>query len=91
MSPEARRRSDLRTLARAADGAAEALGSRWWYLTRLALEAALWASQRAEEATGASLADAARVMKISGGFQQEQGHGNESEERNQGTHPEAEI
>jgi hypothetical protein len=41
--------TDLKILTRAAEGA---LGSPWWYLLETAL-------QRAEEATGASLADAA--------------------------------
>lgn len=58
--------TDLKTLATAADGAAEALGCRWWWLTWLALETALWASQRAEEATGASLADAVAVLRDTG-------------------------
>ena len=57
--------TDLRTLIKAADGAADALGGRWWWLTWLALETALWASQRAEEATGASLADAVAVLEDS--------------------------
>ena len=55
--------TNLRTLARAAEGACSVLGSRWWWLTWLALETALWASQRAEEATGASLADAVAVLE----------------------------
>ena len=53
----------LRTLARAADSACDAFGGPWWYLTRLALETALWASQRAERATGVSLDDAARAAE----------------------------
>lgn len=55
--------TNLRTLARAADSACDAFGGPWWYLTRLALKTALWASQRAEEATGASLADAVAVQE----------------------------
>jgi hypothetical protein len=55
--------TDLRILTRAAEGAADVLGSRWWWLTWLALETALWAAERAELATGASLDDAVAVLE----------------------------
>ncbi len=55
--------TDLRTLAKAAESAADSLGGGWWYLTWLALETALWAAERAQMATGASLAEAVTVVE----------------------------
>jgi hypothetical protein len=56
-------RAELETLVAAAESACAGPGGGWWHLTHLALRAALWASRRAERATGASLADAVRVME----------------------------
>jgi hypothetical protein len=55
--------NELKTLILAADSAADALSSRWWLLTRVALQAALWAAGRAERATGATLDDVIEVIE----------------------------
>lgn len=54
--------NDLKRLIAAADSAREAVGGGWWWLTWIALETALWAAERAEEATGVDIDGALVVL-----------------------------